>query len=163
MTERLILIPMTYSMMSSLLKGSTSDIEKLGLLTNGKWPREDTMDILPTVLKGLREDDEPSGFDVWMIVRKEDMTIVGDAGFKGPPDEDGIVEVGYGFVEEERRKGYGFEAVNALVSWALSRDNVKAVKADCLLDNTGSIRILEKCGMHETGRDHEMIYWEIRK
>jgi ribosomal-protein-alanine N-acetyltransferase len=33
--------------------------------------------------------NETDGFYVWMIVKKEDMTVIGDAGFKGAPNENG--------------------------------------------------------------------------
>lgn len=37
---------------------------------------------------------------------------------------------------------------------------VKVIKADCLIDNIGSIKTLEKCGMCEVKRDNKLIYWE---
>ncbi len=89
-------------------------------------------------LKGI------TGFDPWIIVKKDDMSVIGDAGFKGNPDKNGIVEIGYGLIEDERRKGYCYEAVESLMKWAFSNDSVLVVKADCLIDNVGSIGILEK-------------------
>jgi len=44
------------------------------------------------------------------------MTAIGDAGFKGGPDETGAIEIGFGLDEEEQRKGYGYEAANALMT-----------------------------------------------
>lgn len=32
----------------------------------------------------------------WMIVRKDNMKVIGDIGFHGKPDGKGEVEVGYG-------------------------------------------------------------------
>lgn len=163
LTKRLILVPMTFKMVCSVLDSRYERIEELGYKINCRWPRQDTLDILPMVEEGLRKSGETKGFDIWMIVKNENMAIIGDAGFKGGPDQNGEVEIGYGLIEEERRKGYGFEAVYALLSWAFSQDDVKIIKADCLIDNTGSIRILEKCGMRETTRDSELIYWEIER
>lgn len=160
-TDRLIIVPMKYSLICAVLEGRYGELTELGINRNIAWPRQDTLDVL-NFLKGVMQDnDEVSGFDVWMIVKKEDMTVIGDAGFKGAPDENGCIDIGYGIVDSEQRKGYGYEAANALINWAFSQDGVKKVKADCLIDNYGSIKILEKCKMREVSRDNELIYWEL--
>lgn len=41
-TERLIIMPMTHSMVCTVLSGSTEEYEKLGVKFNGKWPLQDT-------------------------------------------------------------------------------------------------------------------------
>ena len=48
LTDRLILVPVTFEITQSLLDGSSKEIEKLGIKTDGKWPTRDTMRILPT-------------------------------------------------------------------------------------------------------------------
>lgn len=158
-TKRLILIPITLEITKDLLNGNKEEVHKLGITTHEKWPTEDTMDILPIILKALEKQVEPSGFETWMIVKKENMQIIGDIGFFGKPDEKGEVEVGYGLVERERGKGNGFEALQAIVKWVSSMENVKVIKASCLIDNKPSARILEKVGMREVERDSENIYW----
>lgn len=161
-TDRLILIPVTYEITSELSNGGTKEVEKLGLRTNGKWPRQDTMDILPFVNRAFEESEKPSGYEFWMMALKENMNIIGDIGFKGKPDENGEVEIGYGIIEEEHGRGYGTEALRVMLKWALGQQEVTVVKADCLIDNIPSIKILEKCGMKEINRDEELIYWELR-
>lgn len=160
-TERLILIPVTYNITKALAVGNVKAVEELGLTTNGKWPRQDTMDILPFVNRAFEKNEEATGFEFWMMVLKANMTVIGDIGFKGVPDDNGDVEIGYGIIEEEQRKGYGFEALKSMLDWAFSQDKVKTVKAECLIDNASSIRILEKVGMKETKRDLVSIYWEL--
>ena len=160
-TDRLIIISMSYAMVNSVLHGDDLELEKLGISTNGKWPLQDTLDILHLVANNMPKNGEPDEFDVWMIIKKADMTIIGDCGFKGGPDENGAIEIGFGIISEEWRRGYGFEAANALIKWAFSQNGVRTIKADCLPDNIGSVRVLEKCGMHEIKRDNEWINWEI--
>ena len=162
-TERLVIIPMTYSMVNSVLFGDKKIFEKSGIMLNDKWPRQDTFDIMNYIKDTMPKNDEASGFDVWIIVNKNDMRIIGDAGFKGEPDENGNVEIGFGLIDEEQRKGYGFEVASSLINWALQQKNVKVVKADCLIGNVGSIKVLERCGLHEIHRDHDYIYWEKDK
>ena len=36
----------------------------------------------------------------WYVLRKEDDSVLGDIGFKGKPNEDQTVEIGYGFIEK---------------------------------------------------------------
>lgn len=162
-TERLILIPVTYPITSDLALGNTRKLEELGLLTNGRWPRTDTLDILPFVNQAFEVNPEATGFEFWMMVLRDSMTIIGDIGFHGIPDDQGTVEIGYGLIEEEQRKGYGFEALQAMIDWATSQEQVTAVRADCLSTNVPSIRILEKAGLKRTHRDRNMIYWELEK
>lgn len=162
-TDRFILMPLTLDIAGVLLKRDYDVIKEMGLNIGRGWPTGDTMDILPVLESKLKESREPTGFGMWLVVKKEDLRVIGDAGFKGEPDLRGEVEIGYGIAEEERRKGYGFEAAKVLVDWALSREDINAVKAECLTDNIPSIRILEKLGMVETGRDDSLIYWRISK
>ena len=162
LTERLELILMNFEIISSVLKSNFELIENLGLKTNNKWPAQDTLYILPIEAKRLENIEEPTGFGLWMIARKDNRIIIGDLGFKTLPNPQGEVEIGYGLIEDERRKGYGFEAVKGLVEWAFQQESVKLIKAECLADNIASIRILEKIGMHETERNGEMTYWEIK-
>jgi [ribosomal protein S5]-alanine N-acetyltransferase len=162
-TDRLMLVPVTLEITKSLLEASTKEIEKLQIKTDKAWPREDTMDILPIINASLEKDKIPSGYEFWMIVKKDNMHVIGDIGFHGKPNEKGEVEVGYGLVEHERGKGFGFEALEAIMDWLYLQESVKVIKADCSIDNTPSARILEKVGMKEVSRDHEMIYWEFTK
>ena len=162
-TDRLILVPVTLEITKSLIDGNYDEIEKLGIKTDEKWPTEDTKDILPIINNSLEEYKLPSGFEFWMIVTKDNMKVIGDIGFHGKPNEKGEVQLGYGLVEDERGKGYGFEALKAIMDWLSFQDTVKLVQADCLIDNYPSSRILEKVGMKEVSRDNELIYWEFAK
>ncbi|MFL0250303.1 GNAT family N-acetyltransferase [Clostridium neuense] len=161
-TDRLILMPITLQIAEALMKNDNSEILKLGMKTNKAWPTNDTNDILPIIVKSLKEN-EPSGFETWMIERKDSKEIIGDIGFHGMPDENGEVEIGYGLVENERRKGFGFEAARAIMDFAIAHEAVKVVKADCLINNIPSARILDRLGMKEIRRDSELIYWEYSK
>jgi ribosomal-protein-alanine N-acetyltransferase len=160
-TTRLILVPITLEIIRDLLKNSTSELKKLGLKTGENWPTNDTKDILPIICKEFEKYIVPTGFEIWMIVNRDNMQVIGDIGFKGQPNNEGEVEIGYGLITEEQGKGYGYEALEAMVKWAFYQDKVKVVKADCLIDNYPSIRILQKVGMKEVSSDKELIYWEL--
>ncbi|SFC40368.1 GNAT family N-acetyltransferase [Clostridium uliginosum] len=162
-TNKLILIPITLEITKSLINGSSKEIEKLGIKCDKKWPTEDTMDILPIINNSLEKNKIPTGFETWMIVDKNNKRIIGDIGFHGSPNEKGEVEVGFGLVEHERGKGFGFESLNAIMDWLNFQESVKVIKAECLISNKPSARILEKAGLKEINRDNELIYWEFIK
>ena len=159
-TERLILIPMTLSMVNALLQGRKEVFETRGISFHTDWPRQDTMDILGFLKDVMKNTEEASGFDIWMVMQKDGMLVIGDAGFKGAPDESGSIEIGFGLVEEAQKQGYGYEVAQSLLEWASRQENVNVVVADCLLDNIGSMKILSRCGMREVRRDDAYIYWE---
>ncbi|MDU0206380.1 GNAT family N-acetyltransferase [Paenibacillus sp. MAH-36] len=112
-------------------------------------------------LDNLKEDPEIMGWGVWFISLAEDNQVIGDIGFKGKPDDQGTVEVGYGIIPEMHNKGIATESVGAIIEWAFSSGKVKKIVAECLVDNMPSVRVLEKLGMTRTGASNCMINWEL--
>lgn len=162
-TARLVLIPFTLEAARTLYAGDKAVLAYLGLQATSYWPDQESMDTLPKIIKHLEKVQEPTGFESWMIVLKHNSTVIGDAGFKGPPDAEGVVDIGYSIIEQEHQRGYGLETARALVDWAVRQPTVKAVTASCLLENRASFRILEKLGMEELDRDDEVVYWRLSK
>ena len=97
----------------------------------------------------LTHPDRWEWYAIWMIELK-DGTHIGELCFKGI-DAEGNTEIGYGIAEEHQRRGYATEAVNAAVEWALCHAEIAAVTAETEIDNTASVRVLEKCGFTKTG------------
>ena len=48
------------------------------------------------------------------LVHRDSETVVGSAGFKGPPTPDGVVEISYGVNPDHQGNGYATEAAQAL-------------------------------------------------
>ena len=118
-------------------------------------------DVLLASLGLLGRAPAPSDAEPWgpLQVRERATGLaIGGAGFKGPPDADGCVEVGYGFAVSARGKGYATEAVQALCDLATAR-GATAVIAETHVGNTASERVLERCGFAVTSRTDEMTYW----
>lgn len=162
-TERLLLIPFTRRMVRALLAGNPAELIKLGLNNHAAWPDAETLATLPKIMANLRQVAEPTGFESWIIVKRDGRLGIGDAGFKGRPNAAGEVDLGYSIIREEWRRGYGFEAARALVDWAFAQPEVQAVTAECRVDNAGSARILAKLGMSELLRMSGMIHWYVEK
>ena len=73
-----------------------------------------------------------------------DRSIVGMAGFKSLPKIDGSVEIGYGIVTSQQRKGFATQAVALLLKEAFSRTEIKTIVAHTIPSNIASQRVLEK-------------------
>jgi RimJ/RimL family protein N-acetyltransferase len=86
--------------------------------------------------------------------------LVGTAGFFGPPDETGVVGLGYGVVPELRGQGYATEALKALLAHASADRRVRVVQADVSHENTASQRVMEKAGMVRVSADDALFYYE---
>ena len=112
-------------------------------------------------LDNLKEDPELLGWGAWFVTLADNNQVIGDIGFKGKPDKQGIVEVGFGIIPEMHNKGIATESVRAIIGWALSSIKVKKIVAECLIDNIPSIKVLEKLGMTRTGMENGMINWEL--
>ncbi len=82
----------------------------------------------------------------WEIIEKETRRRIGGLLFKGPPDENRAVEIGYGIDGDFRRRGYGLEAVEEGIRWAFSQ-GAKTVIAKVNPGNIPSRRLLERAGM----------------
>lgn len=92
----------------------------------------------------------------------ERRVLVGSAGYFGPPDVTGIVEIGYSVVESYRGRGVATEMVNALVERALGTAGVTAVVAEAHQDNIASHKVLERAGFEETGPGREPDHVRFR-
>jgi len=153
---------MTYNFILKVMENDLSAYALLGAKKAETWPEAaDIKDTLHILQDSLKEKANPDGFDSWLFISKENDTVVGDGGFKGFPNENGIIDMGYAIIESQRRKGFALEAVTALLEWGLSQDNVTAVTADCLEDNIPSIKILTRIGMREVKRKDGMIFSQM--
>ncbi len=86
------------------------------------------------------------------VLRADDVgVVVGHAGFHGPPDGDGLVEIGYAVDPEHRRKGYARAALGALLRRAAQEPGVRTVRATVSPDNLASRALVDSCGFVEVG------------
>ena len=80
--------------------------------------------------------------------------VVGEAGFHGPPDAAGRVEIGYMVLAAHRRRGYAEEAARGLMSWASAEHGITLFRASISPGNTASLNLIHKLGFTLMGRQH---------
>ena len=113
-TKRLIVYPASQEQMEAYIAAET-DAELKKAYTE--------------MLEGcLRHPDQWHWYAMWMIELR-DGTHIGDLCFKGL-GANGVVEIGYGILEEYQGHGYATEAIDATVVWALKQSNVTRVEAE---------------------------------
>ena len=76
---------------------------------------------------------------------------VGIAEYKGAPNDDGVVEVGYSVLRQFRRRGYASEAVAALIGRAFRDPPVSRVAAETYPHPAASIGVMLKNGLQFVG------------
>ena len=163
-TERLELVPITLEVVEAVFRGDRAALERAaGAKIPDKWPGRALIErAFSASLDHIRANPAKRLWgDRLMITRPcEDCErrVVGSVVFHGAPDEDGVVEVGYGVEQSSQGRGYGTEATCAAVAWALSQEGVRAVTAATFAWHTASVKILQRAGLTPSGwREHELL------
>lgn len=86
---------------------------------------------------------------IWDLDRE---LTVGRAGYHGPPDENGMVEVGYAVDPAFRRHGYARAALNALLERAAGESSVRTVRATISPDDVASRNLVLQHGFVHVGQ-----------
>ncbi|HYM21823.1 MAG TPA: GNAT family N-acetyltransferase [Vicinamibacterales bacterium] len=123
-------------------------------------------EVSPAWLERLRAaaDRDPWQFG-FVVLETMTGVALGMAGFKGPPDDHGVVEIAYGIVPEYRGRGYATEAAGGLVEYASKDERVRRIRAHTLPERNASTSVLAKNGFELLGEvedpeDGRVWRWE---
>ena len=165
-TDRLKLVAGTEALAAAELEGREKLSKLLGALVPETWPPDNLRDVLGYFHALYEEHPEWQGWLTWYAVRIDNdyAILCGGVGFKGPPDERGMVEVGYSILPEFEGQGLATEMVAGIVQWAKQQPRVKHIEAETNIDNGASIRVLERNNFICTGMGLEpntirFVYW----
>ena len=153
-TKRLRIVPQTLREVHASIEAMTPD-EKAQLSADWLGRLEHARSIDPWIL----------GFS---FLRRDDNLVVGKGGFKGPPGDDGAVEIAYCIFPDHQGMGYATEGAEALTAFAFSSGKVRVVRAHTFLEANASARVLTKCGFLHIGQvsdpeDGLVWRWEKQK
>ena len=90
------------------------------------------------------------------IVDRAGAVAVGYVNFHAPPDERGMVEIGYTIVPSRRRQGYAFETAEGMWRWA-AEHGARILRASVSPDNEASLALIRKAGFVEVGSQMDEI------
>src|SRR5262245_30974968 len=132
-TARLDLVCATPRMLRCEIGEGGSLGREVGAGVPDGWPPElFDADAVRWMLGWASEHPDDSMWGAYYLALRSsdgERTLVGTGGFKRPPNDAGLVEVGYSVMPAYRRRGIAFEAVGGWVSFAFSDPRVTAVIA----------------------------------
>ena len=116
-------------------------------------------------MKKLNDPTE-SGWWTYLPLHLDTKMLIGTCGYKGKPDDHGVVEINYEIIEPMRNQGYAKEIAMALIERAFSFEEVKIVRAHTFPQENASVKVLKSCDMKfiDTSYDKEngvVWRWEI--
>jgi [ribosomal protein S5]-alanine N-acetyltransferase len=152
-TARLQLRPFWPEHLLALIEGPQQFEERSGLrAADGLRDFLVSDEVSPDFLAQLRASRVA---DPWVhgfaVIHRESGMVIGSVGFKGPPDENGMVEIAYGVVPSYQGRGYATEATTLLLAFAFGSGRVSLARAHTLPESSASMRVLAKCGFESIG------------
>lgn len=102
------------------------------------------------------KQDEVTNY-TFAIETISDKVFIGLFGVKLWPKKNKRAEVWYKLHPYHWGKGYATEALNAILDFGFNKLNLHRIQAGCAVDNTGSIKVLEKAGMIKEGRCRQVL------
>jgi RimJ/RimL family protein N-acetyltransferase len=103
-------------------------------------------------IRQVAADPSAAGWVTGVIWDEALELAVGRAGYHGPPDESGMVEIGYAVDPAHRRRGYARAALEALLARAAEEPGVRTVRVTISPDNVASSSLAVQYGFVRVGR-----------
>lgn len=130
------------------------------------WQRTDPESVRAEIEEMARREPGDPGWVQLSVVERASGRLVGDVGLYGVAAEPGVVKVGYTIAPAFQGRGYGTEAMRALVAFAFDALGAEIVRAYADADNVASHRVAEKVGMRLVERfrtvDDGQEWWGVR-
>jgi RimJ/RimL family protein N-acetyltransferase len=166
-TKQLLLSPAS----AELLRAEITDLSLFGKLLGAKipasWPPESMKDAYDWFIAEIEKFPANEEWYVWYALLPDSAsngkTLVGSAGFRGAPGNDGRVEIGYSVLPEFQGQNFATEITAALLNFAFANNDVQSVFAETAIDNAPSIRVLVKNGFREYDRNGDAVFYQISR
>ncbi len=96
----------------------------------------------------------------WGTTRMGDDGVIGTGGFSRWNLPDRYATIGYDLAQSAWEHGIMTEAVGAMVRFGFERLDLNRIEAETMLDNSASIRVLEKLGFQQEGIVRQKYFWK---
>lgn len=137
-TPRLILFPISQEDESILINHPS--------ITNSLFYTKVSVEAIRGWLLNAYEHWHKHPYGVWTIRLKECKQFIGFCSLRFNTETKETI-LSYGILESYRRKGYAFEAINAVIQYGFQKCCLNYIIAGVKQDNIASIYLLEKLGM----------------
>ena len=135
-------------------------------------PHRDLEESMTSIRKTLARYEAGTGYR-WAIARREDDSLLGIIDLLGFDETLDSCSFAYMLGREFWGKGYGTEALSAVLDFAFSRMELKLVTADHFVENPASGAVMAKAGMtrirtipgkyEKNGIRHDAVEYRITK
>lgn len=158
-TARLEIVPVDVEIARAELRDPAAFAALLSATVPDNWPPDMLSDARALFLDLLEAGPGRTGwlgwYALWQYEEDAAPVLVGGAGFLGPPDANGRVELGYSILPQFYGMGFATEMAGAVIEWARSHADVRDIVAQTAGDNLSSRKVLAKLGFDEVGPGDE--------
>ncbi len=165
-TERLDLAPLNPTQLQQYLEQPDLLEQELGFPISRGIVTEIVQRAIRMKLAKMANADKTlfAWYTYWLLVIRSAPFGAGLVGFKGPPNQNGEVEIGYGIDQNYQGQGYMTEAVRAMISWAFKETSCCSVTAPNTKKwNLASQRVLLKAGMKAYEESEDAFSFKIER
>ena len=159
------LINCNEEILNAILRGDGELAAILNIRVPEKWSEFGEV-IFNYSLEAISKNPKSQKWLAYLPVDTEINTLIGSCGFKGEPDNNGYVEIGYEVAQRFRNKGYATEITRLLSEIAFKDPEVKKVIAHTLAEVNASVKVLKKNGftyIEELHDDEDGLIWRWEK
>lgn len=104
----------------------------------------------------LLEHPDELGWWSYLVIHQADFQLIGTGGYKGVPDPDGVVEIGYEIAPAYQGRGLATELARSLVVRAFGQVSVRTILAHTLAEENASVAVLRKLGFSFVRQIHDL-------
>jgi [ribosomal protein S5]-alanine N-acetyltransferase len=166
-TKNLQLLPVERIHVEAFLRNKSELAAILNVTVPNSWPHFPEAFSLPA--DESRESNPPAtDWRGYFFIHPKNGMLVGNGGFKGSPDESGIIEIGYEIASEYWNRGFATEAARGMIDYAFAHEEVQVVMAHTLAEKNASNSVLQKVGMQfitevDDSEEGKIWRWQISR
>ncbi len=146
------LVELSFASIQALAQGDLDGANEAGeVVLTPYFVRPGALSLWRMRRDQLLDDPAESSWITRAVLDPALREVVGHAGFHGPPDENGMVELGYSIDPARRRRGYARACLETLIRVAAEDVEVKTERATIGPDNVASRNLILQYDFVEVG------------
>jgi ribosomal-protein-alanine N-acetyltransferase len=122
------------------------------------WDYHRSPDDARAYIECVLRNYEQGAVENWGIACKENDRLIGTAGFFSWEPEHARADINYALSLEYSGRGLMTEAVRRIVRFGFEDMRLNRIEANCMPENIGSERVMQKAGMHYEGIKREAVF-----